>query len=609
MCGNPGNLSEMNYRALDPANNDIRILKIAPADRSSTPVRGSLEHASLNQLPQYVALSYCWGDTGDVRPIKIGRSTLNVTANLHTALCHLRSRGIRRLWVDAICINQADIGEKNKQIYLMRLIYQRAEEVIAWIGIENESGSDRALIKHLSSGNPDVFARTSPLFTQLTSVIQREYWMRVWIIQEIAMAKTLSIYCGRHKLSWDKFKNAIARAVEDPRGMSSSEAFLYQNIKSLIQLRQSASGTEQSAAITLLPTLYQTWMARSADPRDKIFGLLGLASDGERYVPRPDYNDTIENLCRLITLGAIVRNDTIDIVPLLGRGCNLASDDKPSWVPDWHTLDGMRLQRQFTYLSGDKDHLAIRATGKDSETYHASGTLKARPIHRTGILICEGLFLGSIVTTSDSSTGNAHPRQRNCTDSRRLPNPYGTEDDVYRAIYCVLMGVYNCPYSYQWLATMLYIWRSSKEVGFDRDAQAWIDRHRGFTIHGHTLRDWATWKAKTRNGVATRMRAVSARRCGLLAYEQHSLLPYLSRQIQYGVRLMITSTGHIGWARERGQVGDRLYLLKGCSVPVLLRPRQQGGFLVVGDAWVYGFMAGEAVKDVEESAWTYVELH
>ncbi len=41
-------------------------------------------------------------------------------------------------------------------------------------------------------------------------------------------------------------------------------------------------------------------------------------------------------------------------------------------------------------------------------------------------------------------------------------------------------------------------------------------------------------------------------------------------------------------------------ILKGSSVTVILRPRADGGFLIVGDAYIQGLMDGEAVENGTE---------
>jgi hypothetical protein len=75
------------------------------------------------------------------------------------------------------------------------------------------------------------------------------------------------------------------------------------------------------------------------------------------------------------------------------------------------------------------------------------------------------------------------------------------------------------------------------------------------------------------------------------------------------MRFMTTKKGFFGWAHARAEQGDHLFLLRGCSVPVILRAREEGGYTVVGDAYVEGIMDGELVPDGQDVPWTLIEIH
>lgn len=141
------------YEPLNKEAREIRLIKLYPADPSnnaSSPIECSIIKASLQAPPTYTALSYCWGDATTLIPILLDKRSLSVTPNLHDALYQLRVRKktlkvysiLRRLrrktvitlWIDAICINQKNISERNHQITLMRDIYTMAENTIVWLG-------------------------------------------------------------------------------------------------------------------------------------------------------------------------------------------------------------------------------------------------------------------------------------------------------------------------------------------------------------------------------------------------------------------------------------------------------------------------------------------
>ena len=78
-----------------------------------------------------------------------------------------------------------------------------------------------------------------------------------------------------------------------------------------------------------------------------------------------------------------------------------------------------------------------------------------------------------------------------------------------------------------------------------------------------------------------------------------------------GQLFMITSTGYIGWAHPRAQPGDQIFVVGGCTVPVILRSRDNGGYVLVGDAYVEGIMDGEAVADARarNDDWATLEIY
>ena len=120
----------------------IRLVTIYPGTRRpggvSDPVRCELKLARLDQDPHYEALSYLWGSPMAQESIQIDGAQFLVTRNLHAAILRLRSEQTSStFWIDAICINQQDITERNKQVALMGIIYRAASRVTVWLGEES----------------------------------------------------------------------------------------------------------------------------------------------------------------------------------------------------------------------------------------------------------------------------------------------------------------------------------------------------------------------------------------------------------------------------------------------------------------------------------------
>ena len=117
----------------------IRVLELAPALSRAAPIRYKLTEVDLDRKPparlMYEALSYVWGHPKGDRPTLCEGHQLLITMNCEEALRELRFRvKTRILWIDAICINQSDIPERNLQVAMMDSVYQQAAGVLVWLG-------------------------------------------------------------------------------------------------------------------------------------------------------------------------------------------------------------------------------------------------------------------------------------------------------------------------------------------------------------------------------------------------------------------------------------------------------------------------------------------
>ncbi|KAK4078338.1 uncharacterized protein Triagg1_3354 [Trichoderma aggressivum f. europaeum] len=129
------------YEAVDSQGDDhrIRVLALKPSQDPSEPIHISLSVIKLNDDPSFEALSYCWGDATDKLLIFCDGVPFPVTKNLESALRHLRhTKDERTLWIDAICINQNNIPERNQQVSIMKDIYRKARHVVIWLGAADE---------------------------------------------------------------------------------------------------------------------------------------------------------------------------------------------------------------------------------------------------------------------------------------------------------------------------------------------------------------------------------------------------------------------------------------------------------------------------------------
>jgi hypothetical protein len=205
------------YRALDQGKNEIRLIRLLPYEYYENalglPPMCSLFVVSLDQAPEYEALSYTWGDPCKLSHICLDGHRVEVRRNLERALRQLRNRTSSQvLWIDAICIDQMNAEERGAQVAKMRIIYAHASKVLVWLG-ESSYNSDLAFSLlddlyerlHNEASIQEILKSPERLknLEGLSMLFSREYWWRVWVIQEINFARSISVHCGAFTMDWN----------------------------------------------------------------------------------------------------------------------------------------------------------------------------------------------------------------------------------------------------------------------------------------------------------------------------------------------------------------------------------------------------------------------
>ena len=239
------------YSPLVASEQQVRFIKVDPAFDDATPITCSLEVASLADRPNFSALSYVWGDAASTENITVQGLQFPATVNLIAALRQFRAMAgeysRRPIWIDAICINQSDISERNSQVLLMASIYRMAQPVIGWLGPSTED-SDAGMdiigrifhsIPWMAENDGDIdFVNSThhdlewlhsvgelwikdfdnepynSCWQAIDSLLRRPYWSRVWILQEVALAKELLFMCGATTLRWDALAHFCLLAMK-----------------------------------------------------------------------------------------------------------------------------------------------------------------------------------------------------------------------------------------------------------------------------------------------------------------------------------------------------------------------------------------------------------
>lgn len=283
---------------------------------------------------------------------------ISVGQNLDVALRHLRLEHKSRLiWIDALCINQSSTDERNRQVALMGKIFQLAECVIVWLGPEADNSNEAIdLMQHLSQhiemnwsdpslsssrstsepGWGDIRIELPYIAGELTSVcalLERPYFERTWIRQEVTLARYAVVLCGRKRISWTNFSLAVACLKLKPSKQGAIEKKRIAVWRKVIGMAYTVCGrlTGYYEFTNIRFTLRD---AKCQDPRDQIYALLSLLWRNDRQLEvRPDYSQTGEQL--YVTVAWRILSNQLRLE--LFESCELSSRvlDIPSWVPDW----------------------------------------------------------------------------------------------------------------------------------------------------------------------------------------------------------------------------------------------------------------------------------
>jgi hypothetical protein len=163
----------------------------------------------------------------------------------------------------------------------------------------------------------------------LNKLLSRPYWTRVWIIQELAAASSIIILCGRHRLLWEIFSNDSHNEFAAVADKTSSDE-LETRFWKICEFRNDKL---TGILISLPNALYRSQSASLTDARDKLYALLGLVFDGDRFIPQLNYNLSIEETYTDFSLALIEKGLPLDFIYLRtsNRGIH---GSLPSWVVD-----------------------------------------------------------------------------------------------------------------------------------------------------------------------------------------------------------------------------------------------------------------------------------
>jgi Heterokaryon incompatibility protein (HET) len=443
-------MAPLSYERLDAGNSEIRLLKFRQGDDGE--ICCSLTKHYLASAPEYLALSYVWGDPHVTKNITVDGMTFAATTNLVAALEILPGGSGKEgaedynYWIDAICINQEDIHERSDQVHMMGDIFKNATVVVAWIGPEMEGSTEaiqvmKYLVEEIESspeGDTSFLLKPPPRFlvnksdlnpqdddftTQNTvssdnlgSVAiarikyirnlfnKRSFWKRAWILHELVLAQKVLFLCGTEGFRYNDIMVLFGwlNSIPDTTYHSTVSDSDWNNFKSYFDLALDVPLRALVLAEQLrrkdLPneepylrfwrTLMYARRMIASDPRDKIYSLLSLV----QISVNADYSKTVQALyleVARILFPQVAMDEWFDrATPSRKRIPAL-----PSWVVDWDS-------RSKEYDWG---------VSLDGDLYNAAGTMNSlgrqAEINGLSLLVQGAIFDETFLLATTCSDG------------------------------------------------------------------------------------------------------------------------------------------------------------------------------------------------------------
>lgn len=328
----------------------IRLLKILPGPPTD-PIKCLFDIFDIKATPRYGALSYERSPETHSQLIYVNGQPTRVRINLWNFLSKLRSRGYHDyLWCDAICIDQSNDYERSHQVRLMSQIYRTAETVLVWLGEEQHNSSHvLRTIRSISictdrASRAAYLTGRATLWKALADLSKQRYWSRIWIVQEITVARSIEVYCGSEKIAWPLLTTACKFPPDQVTSCASDLRTPLDGGGHEHQVMRRAAGRELNHStmyriirsqrrwprfVDSFETLYELYKESGCqDDRDRIFALLAIAKEVVlNHNLTADYNADMEETFISVVAwagrGAVKIHSRIQFARLAANAMNL----------------------------------------------------------------------------------------------------------------------------------------------------------------------------------------------------------------------------------------------------------------------------------------------
>jgi hypothetical protein len=565
----------------------IRLVRLLPGI-GEVPLEGEISHTTLEAAGQYSAISYVWGPALRPYHLKTSNGEIPLTRSAYSALCRLRDRSISiTLWIDALCIDQTNDFEKTIQIRMMGDIFQSAEQVFAYIGDETDidGRAVEALMQmRMRYVNPDSWPKNLPpipstwcddapsktdnVWGDLYSFFQRDWFQRAWVVQELILASKVKIVCGTWEVNWEDIfatLEACLKKSDQAKRSNPQLGRLAEQTKAAFVLgtmRRTFKEKKMSQQFNLLTLIEIFNHTDATKDRDRLFALLGLATDVKDELFDPDYDSSLEAVVRRYASEFVRRGSTLDLLYKAGAS---KSYDFCSWIPNW---TGRRPRKTISNWRGARG------------VFSAGGSLNTQPQN-----LRHGVSLELYALPVDKITDICVTTMKEHDIISVVNIIHGLMDNIKG---------YPTGESIAELKIKIPI-GDAMNPSFDDTV---LSHHQGDQpIETHEPFKWHEEFfpiASVQEMVEFLKKPQQSRKDSWKYWTTASAFA----QRLHNARFCITSKGYLGLAPHEAKVGDEIFVFYGGAVPFVLRPvsKEESTYTLIGESYIHGIMYGEVLS-------------
>ena len=610
-----GALTDYEYKPLTTSPATIRLIEIkSPSSVSlEEPLFCEIHHFDLKTAASmdYCALSYVWGEPIRDQTVTLSKFPFKVTSHLYKALQRLRFFGWKLVWIDAICIDQSNIPERNAQVTLMGRIYSSAQSTAIYLGETDKQGARAVgLMTHLyvlekllpdSKAGDKLPQLTHAVLNALTDHLGSGH-VYVKQYKRKNLKQSLRLSDGLSGLP-------MARSMNKERG-------LRQLRRRLRVLNLPKDGNPLWAT---LRNIYQSpWFTRGWVVQEAVLSHRAMMILGQNLFEFERLEFSLFFIIKSkLHEHAIIRLPRLVLMPMTIKMIREESEYRNLL----RLLRVLHLSRttdprdKIYCLLGLADDIGTAPTPDYSQSVEE--VYRTFAVHF--IKSCEGLSILRNSGTSQGARVNATwvPRWDRWSHARVLD---GTLDGsfVFQA-----SGSLQAHFEYEEDNSLLKV----RGVYFDQ-----VGRFCSQTFSSKTHKDWISWEKSISSTVQqspmfsaeSYARTLDLDKNGLgiggyskasanrgLTFEDHYKSVFVTDSIEDrdGInyfndirtrakyyRFVLTTRGYLGWVPKESEISDTICVILGVSIPLVLREVENGRHILIGSAYIDGIMRGEAVK-------------